>query len=496
MCPTVAQPHKIRRWAGIALFASLLNHSRLRKWIVSLEEPAAQVRRAVGRLPKVSAKLEKIYLSIQDEVERLASLAGRLVQEAHDLVRMASGRETGTVDFDRVLFLLERPLAFLNAAVIEMPVLAADLAAASATVVETMKLETALDRTLGPLKCIQTLFRVESVALPAESREIFLGLAAEITALVERVQESSGRQFQMLKEVGATLRDAVARMETHHRQQVHLLTARRTEIEATIQRMAEEAKANAQRKVQLTEVSTAFSTSVSGAITALQTQDIVAQRLQHAAAALNDALAAIDSARANPDEDAAGRIVSLARIEVAQIDEVIGELHKSESALRASTSNVVERVGRIDDECVLLGEFQHITVSVDGIVQVLIDSLATLRAMTAETLDIARRFDQLLEPAESALGRFTTSVDEVAASMRRIALNAQIRAVQIGGRSGLEVLASRTDDIARDALRISDAVSEGLSRCSAKVAAGIERLHRLRDSGPTLDGKRSFAGIQ
>ena len=461
---------------------SLLRRGLLRYWIRSLGRPAQELAAALPKLPEASRHLENRFLAIQDHLERLSAISASLVQSARDLVGKASGRETGSADFERTLAVLHSPLQFLSSAVEEIPLLAADLAAVRATVSETMTLESELERVLSPLKFMQTMFRVESATLPASSREIFMSLASEIGTLFRQVRDSLGEQFAGLAEIRSTLHSAGERMERSNHVHVRELARRRREMESTLDRMASEAKANARRNIQLTEASADFAKAVENAVMGLQTQDIVSQRLEHAAAGLRDAAAAVESAQHASGHAAIGNVQTLSRIELAQLDAVIGELESCGDKLRGAIGLVGGRIGNLDDECILLHEFQHITVSVDGIVQVLIDSLGTLRDMTFETLQLASQCQDMIRPAESALSRVTTSVDAIARKMGRIALNAQIRAVQIQSRTGLEVLASRTSEIANETLRISEQLGAGLTRTGATLNTAAARLRRLRNS--------------
>src|SRR5262249_20671703 len=155
---------------------------------------------------------------------------------------------------------------FLNSAVEEMPLLAADLAAVRAAVSETIVLESDLERVLSPLKFMQTMFRVESAALPAASREVFMALASAIGTLFRQVQASLGEQFAGLAESRLTLQSAGDRMERSNNLHVRELARRRGEMQPTLDRMASEAKAHARRNIQLTEASGDFAKAVESAL--------------------------------------------------------------------------------------------------------------------------------------------------------------------------------------------------------------------------------------
>lgn len=476
MCPVVRNSRE-------PILASLWGRISTRMAIRSLAGPGRALRASLPRLSEAAIALEPVYLGIQEGLEKLSGHSRNLVERSRELIGMATGRETGSADFERTMAVLAEPLDFLSATLQQMPEISAELEAVRAAVRQTMELETALSRTLAPLKFMQTMFRVESSILPAEARETFVTLAAEIGNLFERERQSFSTQFESLTTVERGLREATAGIGRHLRERGEIVSQRRAEIQSTLARMAGELKANVQRNNQLTETSADLGAAVNEAMVAMQAQDIVAQRLQHASDGLRDAAGALEAAQANPDAATLGKVPTLARIEAAQIDAVTAELQKSENALREAIAKVMRHIGGLDQECLLLSEFQHITVSVDGIVEMLLESLASVRAMTGETLAMARAHAEALRPAAETLAELTSQVDVVARSMARIALNAQIRAVRIGKQTGLEVLASRTAEVARQTLRLSEELGDGFSRTSARLSGALEILGALCESG-------------
>jgi len=489
MCPPVRHP--IEWW----------NRARIRYFLRALREPAQQVKNAMSALLATNQVLERIYLATQQDLEALARLAGEVVVNAQGLVNMALGRQTGATDFNRTIAVLQGPLDFLGHSMQQMAELASDISLARTSVSSITALEMPLERTLSPLKFMQTMFRVESAVLPAESRETFLNLASEIGFVFERVERSFSQQFAALAQLETSLGAAMQRMESYIKERGGHLEQRRAEIARSLAAMSEEIEQNDRRNVELSQASQDFSASVNSAIMALQTQDIVAQRLDHAVRGLSDAVEALRAAESDADRDAAGRIPTLAYVEIGQLDAVAEQLHESEQSLRAAVGAILARIGGLNNECLLLREFGHLTVSVEGVVQVLVDSLAGLRAMTAETMEMIRRHEEALLPAQNALAALSGTVDEVARSMARIALNAQIRAVQVGENTGLEVLASHTAELTRETVRISGELNAGFDDTSTRLGAAIARLQRLREAGEQAlarceqDGAAEEAGL-
>jgi hypothetical protein len=449
----------------------------------ALSQPAAQLERALSLLPQAAEELEKRYLEFGGALESLSQMAGELVAGARHVVAMASGQETGAADFERTLTVLAIPSEYLSRALADFPGITGSLRRASAEAGRLVALEQALERTLAPLRFTQLMFSVESAGLSAGTRESFGALTSQIGALHERVQVSLRAHFDALLETKDSLMQAVAELERFGAERAGQLELRRSQVAATLAALANEVRAGAGRDVQLKSTSEFLAAEVNRAVTAMQTEDIVAQKLDHAARGLGDALAAVRELRLNPRAERLHQCDTVARIELAQVDAVTVELAHSRSALAEAVTGIEARLSQMDDQCLRLHGLHNITASVDGTAQVLIDSLAALREMTAATLALTRRLEEILRPVESAADVVTGSISAVAAEIHRIALNAQIHAVQTGARTGLEVLAEHIAGLAGDTLEINAQLCAGLASSKGEMEAGMARLARLGEQG-------------
>jgi hypothetical protein len=452
----------------------------------SLRRPAADLAQAVHQLPVISAGLEQTYLNLEGKLEHLADIATRLVGELRGLAEIAGSGPELDGGFERMRRVLQGPLEFLRTAVDGIPQNEQDCSAACAAVAEAVALESELVHKLLPLRFMHILFRVESARLPAEAREVFVTLAADIGALYERVRESYEGQLQVLREAGRALRGASESAERHWKEYAQELAERRGELDASLARMDREMGENAGRNARIQDAGAEFASAVQGAMLAMQTQDIVAQKLEHAGSGLRDALEAVELAHSGAK--AAPRIATLARIEMGQLDAVAAELDQSGETLAEAARKVA---ARLDDDgalvgsagSALVGESRRFAQTMDCVAQALAQNLDALRAMTAQTLEMARLHQRMLVPAREALGALTVSVDGAARDMQRIALNAQIRSVQLGRETGLEVLASRTAEIAGEVLAISADLNAGLARSEGKLQGSIARMSELCAAG-------------
>jgi methyl-accepting chemotaxis protein len=449
----------------------------------ALAGPAAELRHALPVLPEASKDLERRYLALGNALEELAGIAAELVDASRHVVVMASGRETGEADFERTLAVLATPSEFLSLALAELPEVAGSLSRASSLAARLVALEQALEQTLAPLRFTQLMLSVESATLSEQARESFGTLTCQIGALHQRVQGAIRQHFDALLETRNSLIRAVTELEQFSSLRMSELRERRARLQQTLEHLAGQVRETARRDVQLTQTSGAMAAQVNRAVTAMQTQDIVAQKLEHASRGLGEVADAVQEIGSGDGVQCLHRVSTVARVELAQLDATNDELARSQAVLSEAISGILARLNQMDAECLMLHEFQNITASVDGTAQVLIDSIDGLREMTTDTLRMTRRLEEILRPVESATDIVTGSVSEVAAEIHRIALNAQVHAVQTGARTGLEVLAEHIAGLAGDTLRINAQLCAGLAESAGEMTASTSRLARLRQSG-------------
>jgi hypothetical protein len=501
MNEVTVSPALLFRLASVPLLGPVA--SWLAGWTASraLALPAQDLRQALPLLAHATQNLEAQYLELGAALESQAEIAGQVVAGAQQVVGMACGKQTGHADFERAIGVLDGPMQYLRLVFAELPGIASALESAAAETGRLVALQQALERALAPLGITQLMFSVESAGLPEAARDAFSALTRQIGALHERVQNSLRRHSQALAETGRSLREAISALEQYGAQHGAELQRRRDSTAQILARLKQELAENAGRDVKLTSASQALAAEVNRAVTALQTQDMVAQKLDHASRGLAEAIQSVEQTCQSAGAGKLQQVGTVSRIELAQLEHVEAELNRSRDTLSQALDGIEARLAEMDDQCLMLHEFRSITASVDGTAQVLIDSLAALREMTADSLALIRRLEQILRPVEAAAGILTDSVSAVASEIHRIALNAQIQAVQTGQRTGLEVLAEHIAGLARDTLRINAELCSGLSRSVAGTNSGIAGLARLREAGDAAletcdrDGGREVASL-
>lgn len=116
-----------------------------------------------------------------------------------------------------------------------------------------------------------------------------------------------------------------------------------------------------------------------------------------------------------------------------------------------------------------MDQFDHITASADGMVQTLLESLESIHEMLKQSTSLSQYSYEAIAPVQSLTKELSAIVFEVSIKIQFIALNAQVRSIQVGEGSGLEVLAARTAEISTQLRELGDKTSTRIEELNTHV---------------------------
>lgn len=448
-----------------------------------LGDASGQLSRAVSQLPDASAYLEKQFLGFQKTLERLATASQDLILHGRNVVNMASGREMGDISFDAVFALLDSPLNYLGETQVVLEELAIGLRGSLDAISRLLQIERALEATVAPLQITQVMFRIQAAYLPSEHRQVFNSVTDEIVTLQAQIQSAFSEHVTVLSGLYGNLVQVVGALEQQIATQGRKIKEKREELSRYLASVTAEIKSNADRDVALTGASEELGQKVSSAVFTLQIQDIIAQKLAHASSGIEDTMAALSECEASSDTRCFANVAKITKVEVAQLDGVVGELQKADQSLHLVFGGIAELLERLNGDTLLLKEFGEMTASANGSIQGLLESLEEIRGMVAATLATTKMAEESVLPVRTATEGLTSTVQGVAHEMHLIALNAQIQAIQMGEGTGLDVLAAHSTEVSQATTKISMEVASKVSEVAVAVAAHSDRLIALRQAG-------------
>lgn len=444
--------------------------------------------------------LEARFLTISSELEAMSGFGGRFVEQVEKLVGLATGKDCDHSAFSNAIGLIEQSTDFLVRCQEETGRSLELLRHYNTEIEHLLGVEVELERTILPLKFVQTLFKAESAPLGPAVQQMFQALTQEIEGLQSQVREIFGTKFKQLNETHRSIGKVIVQLDRQARTLQQVTATHKARIESSLQTLKSELSSNQERDVRLARLSKELARQVDRVVMGLQFQDIVNQKLQHVIAALpriGDKVAQFNEA---PDAFSASEALQFLRqssqLEVGQLQAAGKELAGAEQSIQGGIQQMLAHVGEIDSQCLSLEEFKLLTTSFDGMVQVLVEMIEEVRRLVAATVAAVAEAYQMLEPLGGLASDLTAVVRSTSARINLIGLNSQVQAAQAAQDrrgAGLEVLAARTSDISRETSRISQQVAAQLDALVGGLAGIVQAFGKLRGEGlaqqTLLDGQ-------
>ncbi|HTH46599.1 MAG TPA: hypothetical protein VMB21_03730 [Candidatus Limnocylindria bacterium] len=484
---------------------------RLPFWRVGASRPDSaefgrlfeQVGAAAGALKKSEAGLEAQFLTIGTELERMAGCGHEFVTQVEKLVGLATGKDCDSSVFDNPVGLIGRSTEFLEECQRRTDALVTLLRVYRNQIRELLGTEAALGRTMLPLRFVQVLFKVECAPLSADIQQLFSSLTDEIENLQGQMRDIFGTNFQKLEQTRESLEQVIGQLERQESSLRAALAMHKSRIGETLAGLRRELDSNQQREVQLNHLSRAVAREVEQVVISLQFQDIVHQKLQHVTAELPRMQARLSEFVGAPQKDALSEpmqyLSQSCRLQGGQIEAAREELLRAEAGIKGGIGNVLGHLRELDSRCLSLEEFQLLTTSGDGMVQVLVETLEEVRKLMGESVACAATAHEMLRPLGGLASNLTVIARELAARIHLFGLNAQVQAAQVANGAqgaGLAILSQRTSEICGETNRISEQAAEQLDAMAAGLAKCVREFGTLRSEAAAQEsalGQESLA---
>jgi hypothetical protein len=434
--------------------------------------------------------IEKKFLETGEHLESLTRHGMQFVKQASSLARLATGKDCDESVFANAIQLIEGSNAFLVTFRNETIAILEQLRTYNAQIERLLGLDAELRRTMMPLQFVQVLFRSESAPLGPSVQQMFGALTQQIEKLNCQVRDIFGAKFEQLSQIRKIVGNVISRLEAHAASLEEITTTRKAQIEQSLAVLRQEMQSNQQRDAKLEALSAEFARELERVVTGMQFQDIVNQKLQHVGAAFPEIEKRYKDLKAGSGPlivEALQFLDQSCRLEAEQVQVATDEVANAEKTINSSLKKISSYLTDVDSRCLSLEEFKTLTASFDGIVQVLVETLESIRELVCETSRHAAEIHEMLRPMQSLASDLTTIVRDVSSQIHLIALNAQIQAVAATAdnekAAGLEVLSAQMRMISGETGRISEAAAEQLDSLAGGIAASVGTFEHLRREG-------------
>ena len=463
----------IAQWSRLTPF-----HKRLQR---DLPRHFAQVRVAGENVDHAIKEIEERFLQIGTTLENITTTGQDLVSHCESLISLALGQGGGEIMIDDAAQHIWRAVEFVENNDRNMEQLILQLTNSNERIRQTLATEQTLVRTLAPLNFVKTLFRVESASLSPDVQDMFCALAREIDRIRLRVEGGFREKFQLIREIQVILSKAIAHLVAEQSQAKKSVAGLRQHMTASLAAMKGSYEKNRDRDTRLSGVSQAVTNETGRVVMSLQFQDILTQKLQHTHKVLEE----MATRFADLPVDRAAACHSLhfieqsGRIVFAQISGMKEELTKAGATIGDGLTKIIREMEALDGNCLALRDLDSVTTGVDGAVQILLDSLESVRRLVQAADLHAMEAHQTIQPIGGMTTNFTGFMRELSLEIQLIGLNAEVQAAHVGQGTGLEVLSAHTSSISRETSELSEALAKDLDTLTSgldQVVAGFQEI--------------------
>ena len=439
-----------------------------------MQSALAALPAAADILKQTSAELERDFLATGAALEKLNERGQQFMKDSGHLVQLAIGQSDGKEFITNGAKVVEEPLVFLDRCLGESEQLQSQLQQDHEGIEQLLQAEASLRRTMAPLQTIQTLFKIECAPLGAEAQTMFTALTQEIERMHNQVCELFDTKFTELRQVERILDDVGVKLAQQTTSLRKFVTKEKTEIQDSLRQLSAELAANQQREARIQNLSREVTREIQAIIVGLQFQDIINQKLQHTSAAVTQILA-----RFGEDEESLHFLAQSSRLEAEQLQAVRRDLAQAEETVKAGIANLLEHLSEADTNCLSLKEFDRVTASSDGMIQVLLGLIESVRSRVTEISGRTAEIQQPLQPIHNMAAGLTLVVRQLSYRIHLIGLNAQVQAAHFSRGAGLEVLSARTSEISLETNRISETVATHLDQIAAGLNENVKAFNQL-----------------
>jgi hypothetical protein len=303
---------------------------------------------------------------------------------------------------------------------------------------------------------------------------MFGALTRDIEQLHDQICELFATKFIELRDIQRTVNEVIQELQTQTDTLWKGISQERVQIDQSLEKLQRELADNEKRESRISRLSREVNHEIQQVIVGLQYQDIINQKLEHTCTALEEMASQVD---ASNDPLMLKRSCCL---QSEQIQAVRHDLAGAEKTVRNGADKILSHLVNADSHCVSLEEFQQLTVTADGMVQVLVDVFVTLRKEIAVTVESSEKAFIKLRSISGLASNMTVVVRDLSQRIHLIGLNAQIQAALVVKGVGLEVLSARTSEISRATNQISEDVARQLDQLVSGLTGSVASLETLR----------------
>ncbi len=436
-----------------------------------VEDGARALRNRVERIPESIRKAELQYRAVSENLGQLGSAARQISNRSASLAELADGQSHALAHIEMGSTLIEAFFSRIADLQATLGNLIRDVREAGDCIRQLQRGERNLADAIAPLEYVQVMLKIEAARLPAGHQEVFSDLSKEIAEVCLSARTSCVDTIASLSALDDSFRRAVDSEERRLVEKRSFIDSARLETTEAVKRLAADMSHNAARPPDVRSAAAGLGRDVDRALLVVKAQDTLAHRLDRACAGLLAAAEACSEGSKGLLGRHAGELRSIAE-DTSGVDREIAHIS---GGLQAHLRNLESGVANAAAD------------SIDRAVRALQDRFTQTRSLLSDASATIRGVQELIAPLESSTGKAGSSVRQISALMKLIALNGQIHAIKIGNGTGLEVLAAHTSAISVATTEIGIATGEVSAKLAELVRSTLNRTAELTTAFEATD---------
>jgi hypothetical protein len=444
----------------------------------------------LDRSNTVSTSLEQAFLESSRFLETIVESSALMSRDSKaiiDIVTMAEG-ESGEFNsiFDSLHHFLDQTAS-----------LATNIRSVEQSVFDTSRLisdfiawEKHLMHTLEPLKTMRTFFLIETAKLDASSQRAIRSVVEDIQQLYQQANQVTQRELAAMTTLESNIAKNRVRIENDLDALAQSISVENQHLLASVRAIRDDLRHNRNVDVQLCRTTESIARDVSDVVTAIQNEDITGQKFEHVWTAVRTILQKIEAWNASgfaldlPELPVF--IVSASRIQLKQIESVSHDYATSKATLDRICPRMVEAVHVLDNECLSLKEFNTLSTSADGAIQLLLEAIETEGTLLENILKVLSQTEALLSPLGQVSSDMSDEIDNITTDLRVVTINANIMASRQGRNCGLNPLTENVGQISVAAQHLSENLRGKLHHFIQEIRTALATLHDTHQMAKSL----------
>jgi hypothetical protein len=422
----------------------------------------------------VMKTMEASFLKSSSFLEKVVDSSSVMQEDSRGIIRMVTWADGKEGNFDGIFHDLTRDLKVTSSLADRLHHNTNRVFEVGESISQFIEWEAELMQTLEPLNTMKTFFLIAVSKLSSNSQRAIKSVVEDIQRLYAEAKEVTMKELRTMNRLADQLNQHRLDIEQEMGQLSARIRLENQRLNDSLNALFKDLEKNRKVDVQLQQVTERIAQLVAEAVTVIQQEDITGQKLQHVFESLKEIhikMAAWERKSCDPSESELARyLVSAARIQQAQLRTIMDEYGHSSHAIRSLCPNMIGEIERLDQECLALQEFNTLTTSADGAVQILLEAIDTVSQLIRSLHTLLTATEALLNPLKDVSAEMADVIESVTKDLRVVTVNARIMASRQGSQSGLTPLTENVGQISMSSQKHSARLREQLHAFVGRVA--------------------------